>query len=73
METKDTIPSCRRTTDATNARESKRELHESNGTKFEKKDTSSRSVNDADADNADIKPIYNEEPMADVHLTSECI
>nr|GEX22501.1 hypothetical protein [Tanacetum cinerariifolium] len=36
---------------------------ESNETESEKQDTSSRSGNDADADNADVRPIYNEEPM----------
>ncbi|GJZ55440.1 hypothetical protein Tco_0610633 [Tanacetum coccineum] len=37
-----------------------------------KQDTSSRSRNDADADNADIKPIYDKEPMAEVQLTAKC-
>ncbi|GKA17718.1 hypothetical protein Tco_0697555 [Tanacetum coccineum] len=32
----------------------------------EKQDTSSSSGNDADADDADIKPVYDEEPMAEV-------
>ncbi|GJX07615.1 hypothetical protein Tco_0195547 [Tanacetum coccineum] len=45
---------------------------ESSGTKFEKQDTSSRSGNDADADNSDIKPVYDKEPMAEVQLTAEC-
>nr|GEW09710.1 hypothetical protein [Tanacetum cinerariifolium] len=30
-----------------------------------KQDTSTRSGNDVEADNADIKPVYNEEPMAE--------
>nr|GEW56699.1 hypothetical protein [Tanacetum cinerariifolium] len=34
-------------------------------------DTSSRSGNDAHADDADIIPIYDEEPMAKVHTTAE--
>ncbi|GJS17703.1 hypothetical protein Tco_0412175 [Tanacetum coccineum] len=38
---------------------------ESSGTKFEKQDTSSRSGNDAHADDADIRPIYDEEPMTE--------
>ncbi|GJT30970.1 hypothetical protein Tco_0911245 [Tanacetum coccineum] len=38
---------------------------ESSGTESGKHDTSSRSGNDADADNADIKPVYDEEPMAE--------
>ncbi|GJU73471.1 hypothetical protein Tco_1264876 [Tanacetum coccineum] len=39
---------------------------ESNGTKSQEQDTSSRSGNDAD-----IRPIYNEEPMAEVQTTAE--
>ncbi|GJT78492.1 hypothetical protein Tco_1045217 [Tanacetum coccineum] len=35
-------------------------------------DDSSRSGNDTDADNADTRPIYDEEPMAEVQLTAEC-
>ncbi|GKA80173.1 hypothetical protein Tco_0786769 [Tanacetum coccineum] len=35
-------------------------------------DDSSRSGNDTDADDADIRPIYDEEPMAEVQLTAEC-
>ncbi|GJX44098.1 hypothetical protein Tco_0260774, partial [Tanacetum coccineum] len=42
------------------------------GTKSEKQDTSSKSGNDVDADNVDIKPVYDEEPMAEVQLTVEC-
>ncbi|GJZ85648.1 hypothetical protein Tco_0650987 [Tanacetum coccineum] len=41
---------------------------ESSGTESGKKDTSSKSGNDAHADDADIRPIYDEEPMADVQL-----
>ncbi|GJX34726.1 hypothetical protein Tco_0246283 [Tanacetum coccineum] len=34
---------------------------------------SSKTVrNDTDADDADIRPIYDEEPMAEVQLTAEC-
>ncbi|GJR04402.1 hypothetical protein Tco_0527386 [Tanacetum coccineum] len=36
-----------------------------------KQDTSSRSGNDAHADDADIRPIYDEEPMAEVQTTAE--
>ncbi|GJX86553.1 hypothetical protein Tco_0337327 [Tanacetum coccineum] len=39
---------------------------ESNGTESQKQDTSSRSGNDAD-----IKPIYDEEPMAEVQMTAD--
>ncbi|GJX95968.1 hypothetical protein Tco_0351766 [Tanacetum coccineum] len=39
---------------------------ESNGTKSQKQDTSSRSRNDAD-----IRPIYDEEPMAEVQITAD--
>ncbi|GJZ54004.1 hypothetical protein Tco_0608889 [Tanacetum coccineum] len=35
-------------------------------------DDSSRSGNDTDADDANIRPIYDEEPMAEVQLTAEC-
>ncbi|GJT31109.1 hypothetical protein Tco_0911384 [Tanacetum coccineum] len=40
---------------------------------FESKeqDTSSRSGNDAHADDADIRPIYDEEPMVEVQTTAE--
>ncbi|GJW03648.1 hypothetical protein Tco_1562504 [Tanacetum coccineum] len=44
---------------------------ESNGTSSGEQDTSSRSGNDAHVDDADIRPIYNEEPMAKVKLTAE--
>ncbi|GJZ02206.1 hypothetical protein Tco_0757623 [Tanacetum coccineum] len=37
-----------------------------------KQDTSNKSGNDAAVDHADIRPIYNEEPMAEVQLTAEC-
>ncbi|GJS90379.1 hypothetical protein Tco_0773015 [Tanacetum coccineum] len=36
-----------------------------------KQDTSSSSGNDVDADDADIKPVYDEEPMDEVQLTAE--
>ncbi|GKE40735.1 hypothetical protein Tco_1464140, partial [Tanacetum coccineum] len=45
---------------------------ESNGIEFGKQDASSKSGNDADVYNADIKPVYDEEPMAEVQLTAEC-
>ncbi|GJS82341.1 gag-pol polyprotein [Tanacetum coccineum] len=35
-------------------------------------DDNSRSGNDTDVDDADIRPIYDEEPMAEVQLTAEC-
>ncbi|GJW33972.1 hypothetical protein Tco_0054004 [Tanacetum coccineum] len=44
----------------------------SSGTKYEKHDTSSSSGNDVDADDADIKPVYDEEPMVEVQLTAKC-
>ncbi|GJT45475.1 hypothetical protein Tco_0954190 [Tanacetum coccineum] len=34
--------------------------------------TTARSGNDTDADDADIRPIYDEEPMAEVQLTAGC-
>ncbi|GJU12567.1 hypothetical protein Tco_1134963 [Tanacetum coccineum] len=45
---------------------------ESIRTESEVQDDSSRSGNDRDADDADIRPIYDEEPMAEVQLTAEC-
>ncbi|GJR87977.1 hypothetical protein Tco_0211988 [Tanacetum coccineum] len=44
---------------------------ESSGTTLKEQDTSSRSGNDAHADDAEIKPIYDEEPMAEVQTTAE--
>ncbi|GJU95726.1 hypothetical protein Tco_1320482 [Tanacetum coccineum] len=41
------------------------------GTESKEQDTSSRSGNDAHADDAEIKPIYDEEPMAEVQTTAE--
>ncbi|GKC18281.1 hypothetical protein Tco_1020431 [Tanacetum coccineum] len=45
---------------------------ESSGIESGKQNTSSSSRNDADADDADIKLVYDEEPMAKVQLTAEC-
>ncbi|GKA49381.1 hypothetical protein Tco_0742454 [Tanacetum coccineum] len=42
------------------------------GTKSEVQDDNSRSRNDTNADDVDIRPIYDEEPMAEVQLTVEC-
>nr|GEX08153.1 uncharacterized mitochondrial protein AtMg00810-like [Tanacetum cinerariifolium] len=39
--------------------------NESSGTKSKEQDTSSRSRNDAHADDVDTRPIYDEEPMAE--------
>ncbi|GJR55628.1 hypothetical protein Tco_1406149 [Tanacetum coccineum] len=44
---------------------------ESSGTKSDKQDTISRSGNDIDADDADIKPVYDEKRMAEVQLTAD--
>ncbi|GKA56535.1 hypothetical protein Tco_0755607 [Tanacetum coccineum] len=44
---------------------------ESSGTKSKEQDTSSRSGNDTHADDADIRPIYDEEPMAEVQLAAD--
>nr|GEY43169.1 hypothetical protein [Tanacetum cinerariifolium] len=40
-------------------------------TESKEQDTSSRSGNDAHDDSADIRPIYDEEPMAEVQTTAE--
>nr|GFB81983.1 hypothetical protein [Tanacetum cinerariifolium] len=42
------------------------------GTESEVQDNNNRSGNDTDADDADIKPIYDEEPMDEVQLTAKC-
>ncbi|GJV36995.1 hypothetical protein Tco_1409472 [Tanacetum coccineum] len=44
---------------------------ESSRTASKEQDTRSRSGNDAHADDADIRPIYDEEPMAEVQTTAE--
>ncbi|GKA79823.1 hypothetical protein Tco_0786419 [Tanacetum coccineum] len=44
---------------------------ESSGITLKEQDTSSRSGNDAHADDADIRPIYDEEPMAEVQTNDE--
>ncbi|GKE77770.1 hypothetical protein Tco_1543890, partial [Tanacetum coccineum] len=41
----------------------------SSGTESKKQDTSSSSGNDVDADDADIKPVYDEEPMVELRST----
>ncbi|GJW21590.1 hypothetical protein Tco_0032212 [Tanacetum coccineum] len=45
---------------------------ESSGTESEVQDDNSRPGNDTDVDDADIRPIYDEEPMDEVQLTAEC-
>nr|GEY06856.1 hypothetical protein [Tanacetum cinerariifolium] len=44
---------------------------ESSKTKSKKQDTSNRSGNNAHDDDADIRPIYDEESMAEVQTTAE--
>ncbi|GJS73567.1 hypothetical protein Tco_0706408 [Tanacetum coccineum] len=44
---------------------------ESIGTESKEQDISSRSGNDAHADDADIRPIYDEKPMVEVQTTAE--
>nr|GFA62611.1 hypothetical protein [Tanacetum cinerariifolium] len=46
---------------------------ESNRTESKEQNTSNISRNDAHADDADIRPIYDEEPMAEVQTTDEII
>nr|GEW29271.1 hypothetical protein [Tanacetum cinerariifolium] len=43
----------------------------SSGTESVEQDTCNRSRNDAYADDEDIRPIYDEEPMAEVQTTAE--
>ncbi|GKA11748.1 hypothetical protein Tco_0691294 [Tanacetum coccineum] len=57
--------------DTSNALDASSVIIESNGTESKEQDTSSRSGNDAHADDADIRPIYDEEPMAEVQTTAE--
>ncbi|GJT46423.1 hypothetical protein Tco_0955138 [Tanacetum coccineum] len=47
-------------------------ITESSGTKSKVQDDSSRLGNDTNADDADMRPIYDKEPMAEVQLTAEC-
>ncbi|GKA09286.1 hypothetical protein Tco_0688617 [Tanacetum coccineum] len=47
-------------------------ITKSSGTESEVQDDSSRSGNDTNADDADIRPIYDKEPMAEVQLTAKC-
>ncbi|GJU02486.1 hypothetical protein Tco_1112824 [Tanacetum coccineum] len=50
-----------------------RALHKRDSeTTFEKSDECNSSGNDTDTDDTNIKPVYDEEPMADVQLTAEC-
>ncbi|GKB21364.1 hypothetical protein Tco_0855287 [Tanacetum coccineum] len=44
---------------------------ESSGTALKEQDTSIKSGNNAHADDADIRPIYDEEPMAELQTTAE--
>ncbi|GJT66818.1 hypothetical protein Tco_1018298 [Tanacetum coccineum] len=59
--------------DTTNALDASLVDTQSSGTESKEQDTSSRSGNDAHAKEADIKPIYNEEPMAEVQSTMSLI
>ncbi|GKD08811.1 hypothetical protein Tco_1188496 [Tanacetum coccineum] len=43
----------------------------SSGTESKEQDTSNRSWNDANTDDADIRPIYDEELMAEVQMTAK--
>ncbi|GKE96157.1 hypothetical protein Tco_1581012 [Tanacetum coccineum] len=57
------------TSNALDALDASSVIIESNGTESKEQDTSSRSGNDAHVDDADIRPIYEEEPMAEVQMT----
>ncbi|GKE77964.1 hypothetical protein Tco_1544084, partial [Tanacetum coccineum] len=59
------------TSNALDALDASSFIIESNGTESKEKDTSSRSGNDAHVDDADIRPISDEEPMAEVQTTAE--
>ncbi|GKD78868.1 hypothetical protein Tco_1341489 [Tanacetum coccineum] len=58
-------------TDTSNALDASSVIIESNGTESKEQDTSSRSGNDAHVDDADIRPIYDEELMVEVQTTTE--
>ncbi|GKC79992.1 hypothetical protein Tco_1130766 [Tanacetum coccineum] len=47
-------------------------ITESSRTELEVQDESSRSENDTDVDDAYIRPVYDEDPMAEIQLTVEC-
>ncbi|GJT85913.1 hypothetical protein Tco_1067630 [Tanacetum coccineum] len=47
-------------------------VKKSSGIESEVQDDNNMSWNDTDANDADIRPIYDEEPMAKVQLTAEC-
>ncbi|GJW76909.1 hypothetical protein Tco_0138591 [Tanacetum coccineum] len=51
------------TSNALDALDASSVIIESNGTESKEQDTSSRSGNDAHVDDAEIRPIYDEEPM----------
>ncbi|GJV78876.1 hypothetical protein Tco_1514746 [Tanacetum coccineum] len=57
--------------DTSNALDASLVYTESNGTESRKQDTSSSSGNDVEADDANIKPIYDEELMVKVQLTAD--
>nr|GEX45706.1 hypothetical protein [Tanacetum cinerariifolium] len=72
METIDTLSSCL-DSEEHKCNKSKTKQKKVAWTESKEQDTSSRSGNDAHADNADIRPIYDEEPMAKVQSTAEII
>ncbi|GKC03715.1 hypothetical protein Tco_0995325 [Tanacetum coccineum] len=47
-------------------------VKKSSGIESELQDDNSMSWNDTDANDVDIRPIYDEEPMAKAQLTTEC-
>ncbi|GJT67625.1 hypothetical protein Tco_1019105 [Tanacetum coccineum] len=59
------------TSNALDALDASSVIIESNGTESKEQDTSSRSGNDAHVDDAEIRPIYDEEPMAEVQMTAD--
>ncbi|GJV08278.1 hypothetical protein Tco_1345934 [Tanacetum coccineum] len=58
-------------TDTSNVLDASSVFIESNGTKSKEQDTSSTSGNDAHVDDADIRPINDEEPTAEVQTTAD--
>ncbi|GJS10362.1 hypothetical protein Tco_0367158 [Tanacetum coccineum] len=59
------------TSNALDALDASSVIIKSNRTESKEQDTSSRLGNDAHVDDADIRPIYDEEPMAEVQMTAD--
>ncbi|GKC91886.1 hypothetical protein Tco_1157328 [Tanacetum coccineum] len=74
MKIKDTLSSCSDSEEQEmqQMQDKAKEICMSSETEFEEQNTSNNLGIDADADDVDIKPVYDEEPMIKVQLTIEC-